>query len=123
MAAVDARRARRRGWRWWQQPAGDRGHPGTVRATWRGVVLAESDDTVRVEGNHYFPESVRWECFVESPTTSLCVWKGRARYLSVAVDDAVLPDAAWYYPRPWPWVGRIADRVAFWGAVHVEDHR
>jgi len=102
----------------------DRPHPGTVRATWRGVVLAESADTVDVEGNHYFPsDSVRWECLVESPTTSLCVWKGRARYLSVAVDDEVLPDAAWYYPRPWPLVRRIADRVAFWGDVRVEDRR
>lgn len=98
--------------------------PATVRATWRGVVLAESADTVRVEGNHYFPpESVRWECLVESPTTSRCVWKGRARYLSVAIDDEVLPDAAWYYPRPWPLARRITDRVAFGGAVHVEDHR
>lgn len=95
-----------------------------VRATWRGVVLAESADTVRVEGNHYFPpESVRWECLVESPTTSLCVWRGRARYLSVAVDDEVLPDAAWYYPRSWLLARRIADRVAFWGDVRVEDRR
>lgn len=102
----------------------DRPRPGTVRATWRGVVLAESADTVYVSGNHYFPpESVRWECLVESPTTSLCVWKGRARYLSVAVDDEVLPDAAWYYPRPWPLARRIADRVAFWGDVRVEDRR
>jgi len=102
----------------------DRQPPGTVRATWRGVVLAESADTVGVEGNHYFPsDSVRWECLVESPTTSLCVWKGRARYLSVAVDDEVLPDAAWYYPRPWPLARRIADRVAFWGDVRVEDRR
>ena len=96
-------------------------HPGSVRATWRGVLLAESADTVRVEGNEYFPpDAVRWEHLVESPTTSLCLWKGRARYLSVAVDDEALPDAAWYYPRPWPLARRIADRVAFWGGVRVE---
>lgn len=94
---------------------------GTVRATWRGVVLAESTDTIRVEGNDYFPpDAVRWEHLVESPTTTRCFWKGRAHYLSVAVDDDIAVDAAWYYPRPWPLARAITDHVAFWGGVQVE---
>jgi uncharacterized protein (DUF427 family) len=109
---------------WVMSDVSRRRQPGTVRATWRGVLLAESADTVRVEGNEYFPpDAVRWEHLVESPSTSLCLWKGRARYLSVAVDDEVLPDAAWYYPRPWPLARRIADRVAFWRGVQVERSR
>jgi uncharacterized protein (DUF427 family) len=106
---------------WVMSDASPRRQTGTVRATWRGVVLAESAGTIRVEGYHYFPpDAVRWEHLVESPTTSLCFWKGHARYLSVAVDDEVLPDAAWYYPRPWPLARRIADRVGFWGDVQIE---
>ncbi|MDP8978235.1 MAG: DUF427 domain-containing protein [Actinomycetota bacterium] len=90
-------------------------------ARWRGVVLAESGDTIRLEGNHYFPpESVRWECLVDSPRTSVCLWKGHARYLSVAVDDEVLADAAWYYPRPWLPARRIANRVAFGDGVQLD---
>lgn len=106
---------------WVMNDVSRRRHTGTVRATWRGVVLAESADTIRVEGNDYFPpDAVRWQHLVESPATSLCSWKGGARYLSVAVDDEVLPDAAWYYPRPWPLARRITNRVAFCGGVQVE---
>ncbi|MBW3602994.1 MAG: DUF427 domain-containing protein [Actinobacteria bacterium] len=102
-------------------PIRRRGRGGTLRARWHGVVLAESSETIRVEGNDYFPpESVRWECLVDSPTTSMCFWKGRARYLSVAVDDEVLSDAAWYYPRPWPLARRIANRVAFRDGVRLD---
>lgn len=93
-----------------------------MKATWDGVVLAESDRTVVVEGNHYFPpESVRWEHLVESSSTSWCWWKGRARYLTVAVDDHATVDAAWYYPKPWPLARRIAGHVAFSAGVQTTD--
>ncbi|MPZ88060.1 MAG: DUF427 domain-containing protein [Nitriliruptorales bacterium] len=92
------------------------------QAVWRDTVLAEADRTLRVEGNHYFPpDSVRWEHLVDSPTTSWCWWKGRARYLSVAVDDEVLADAAWYYPRPWPLARRLTGCVAFGRGVAITD--
>ncbi|GAB3394173.1 DUF427 domain-containing protein [Amycolatopsis echigonensis] len=92
-----------------------------LRAVWNGVVLAETERTVRVEGNHYFPpESLRREYFTESRTKSLCPWKGLASYYTVTVDDAVNPDAAWYYPNPSPLARRIRNHVAFWNGVHVE---
>lgn len=92
------------------------------RAIWRGVVLAASDETLLVEGHHYFPpDSVRWEHLVESPTTSWCWWKGRARYLTVAVDDKACADAAWYYPKPWPLARKIRGHVAFCREVRVSD--
>ncbi|GAA1521479.1 DUF427 domain-containing protein [Kribbella lupini] len=75
----------------------------TVRAVWNGVVLAESDDTVVVDGNHYFPESaLRQEYFTPSPTKSLCPWKGIASYYSVTVYGATNADAAWTYRHPLP---------------------
>lgn len=90
-------------------------------ATWNGVVLAESDDTVVVEGNHYFPvESIRRELFVDSEKTSVCPWKGTARYYTIVVEGAENPDAAWYYPEPKAEAAHIADRVAFWRGVVVE---
>jgi uncharacterized protein (DUF427 family) len=93
-----------------------------VTASWAGVVLAESDRTVVVDGNHYFPpDSVRWEHLVDSPSTSCCWWKGKARYLSVAVDDRVNVDAAWYSPSPLPLARRIAGYVAFWSGVRVSE--
>ena len=89
-----------------------------MQAIWNGVVLAESDDTVVVEGNHYFPrEALREEYFRDSSTHSTCSWKGEASYLSVVVDGTENPDAAWYYPRPKPAAGQITDRVAFWHGV------
>lgn len=93
----------------------------SVRATWNGTILAESDDTVVVEGNHYFPaDDVHAEYFEDSTTTSVCPWKGTARYRSVVVDGARNDDAAWYYPEPKDAAKEIADRVAFWKGVTVE---
>jgi uncharacterized protein (DUF427 family) len=91
-----------------------------VKAVWNGVVLAESDDTVVVEGNHYFPRaSLREEHFAPSAKQTTCPWKGEASYLSVQVGDAVNADAAWYYPEPKDAAAQIRDHVAFWKGVDV----
>ncbi len=91
-----------------------------MRATWNGEVIAESDDTVVVEGNHYFPrESLRSEFFSESPKTSVCPWKGTASYLDINVGGSANPGAAWYYPEPKSAAAKIAGRVAFWKGVKV----
>ena len=91
-----------------------------MKATWNGVTLAESDDTVVVEGNHYFPPDALVDAhFRPSETTSVCPWKGTARYYDVVVGDAVNRDAAWTYPDPKPAAARIAGRVAFWRGVRV----
>lgn len=93
-----------------------------MRAVWNGTVLAESADTVVVEGNHYFPrESLKPEHFTPSVTTTTCPWKGTASYLSVQVGDAVNTDAAWFYPEPKDAAAQIRDRVAFWKGVVVEE--
>ena len=89
-------------------------------ATWNGTVVAESDDTVVVEGNHYFPRSaVRDELLRPSDSHSVCPWKGTASYLSLVVDGQVNEDAAWYYPEPKTAAAEITDRVAFWKGVEV----
>jgi uncharacterized protein (DUF427 family) len=89
-------------------------------ATWNGTVIATSDDTVVVEGNHYFPaESVRQEFLRPSETHTVCPWKGTASYYSLEVDGASNPDAAWYYPSPKEAAAQIKDRVAFWKGVTV----
>ena len=91
-----------------------------MRATWNGTVIAESDDTVVVEGNHYFPaDSVKAEYFAESSTHTICPWKGTASYKSLTVDGADNPDAAWYYPAPKDAAKEIKDRYAFWKGVQV----
>lgn len=91
-----------------------------VKAVWKGAVIAESDDTVVVEGNHYFPEaSVRREHLVFSNHRSSCAWKGQARYHSLIVNGEMNPDAAWYYPEPMPAAANIQGRVAFWKGVQV----
>jgi uncharacterized protein (DUF427 family) len=93
---------------------------GTMQAIWNGVVLAESDDTVVVEGNHYFPaDSLNRAHFTPSSHQSACPWKGRASYYTVRVGDAVNADAAWYYPDPKPAARQIRGRVAFWKGVKV----
>ena len=90
------------------------------KATWNGAVLAESDETVIVEGNHYFPASaVRQEFFKPSDTTTVCSWKGTASYYTVRVNGKENPDAAWYYPAPKDAAKEIAGRVAFWKGVSV----
>jgi uncharacterized protein (DUF427 family) len=84
-------------------------------------VLAESDDTVVVEGNHYFPpDSIDRGLFVSSETTSWCSWKGTASYLTPVVDGEANPDAAWYYPDPKRRALHVKDRIAFWHGVTVE---
>jgi uncharacterized protein (DUF427 family) len=90
------------------------------RATWHGVVLAESDATVMVEGNHYFPpEAVDRRFLRESERTGVCPWKGTARYFDVIVDGQVNSGAAWSYPDPKPKAAHIRDHLAFWGGVQV----
>ena len=90
-------------------------------ATWNGEVIAESADTVVVEGNHYFPiADVRKEVLEPSDTHTNCHWKGVASYYDVAVDGKLNPDAAWYYPTPSDAAAQIKDRVAFWHGVKVE---
>jgi uncharacterized protein (DUF427 family) len=92
-----------------------------MKATWKNAVLAESDDTVVVEGNHYFPaESIKREHFKESATHTTCPWKGLASYYDVVVGGEVNSDAAWYYPEPKEAAKEIKDRVAFWRGVRVE---
>jgi uncharacterized protein (DUF427 family) len=92
-----------------------------VRATWEGAVLAESDSTVTVEGNHYFPpDSVRREFFKPSEQTSTCPWKGLASYYDIEVGGKTNPGAAWYYAEPKSAAQEIKDHVAFWRGVKVE---
>lgn len=92
-----------------------------ARALLNGVVIAESDDTVIVEGNHYFPpESVREEFFSPSDKTTVCFWKGTANYYDVEVDGTVSRAAAWFYATPKDAASEIKDHVAFWRDVKVE---
>ena len=89
-------------------------------ASWNGAVIAQSDDTVVVEGNHYFPaDSIVAEHFEASSTHSHCPWKGEASYKTVVVDGKRNADAAWYYPDPKPKAAEIAGRFAFWKGVTV----
>ena len=93
-----------------------------MRATWNGATIAESDDTVVVEGNHYFPrDSVDDSLVEETDTHSVCPWKGTASYLTVVVDGTKNVDAAWYYPEPKDAAREIAGRVAFWKGVVVAE--
>ena len=92
----------------------------TVRATWNNVVLAESDRTILVEGNQYFPErDVRTDFLEKSATSTHCPWKGDASYYSVVADGAWNDDAAWYYPDPFDAAKDIENYVAFWRGVEV----
>jgi uncharacterized protein (DUF427 family) len=91
-----------------------------MKALWNGVILAESNDTVVVEGNHYFPvASLHRQFFQDSPHHTECGWKGTASYYHIAVDGKVNENAAWYYPAPKPAAQQIAGRVAFWKGVQV----
>ena len=92
-----------------------------MKAIWNGHVLAESNETVIVEGNHYFPPtSIRTEFFKPSTTHTVCGWKGTASYYTVDVDGKQNPDAAWYYPDPKDAAATIAGHIAFWKGVKVE---
>ncbi|MGI8801285.1 MAG: DUF427 domain-containing protein [Solirubrobacteraceae bacterium] len=91
-----------------------------MKAIWRGVTLAESDQTVLIEGNHYFPpDSVSSEYFRESEANSICPWKGTASYKTVEVAGEANADAAWYYPEPKEAAAEIKDHYAFWKGVEV----
>jgi uncharacterized protein (DUF427 family) len=91
-----------------------------MRAIWQGHLIAQSDDTVVVEGNHYFPaESVRKEFLRASETHTTCGWKGVASYYDIVIGDQVNRDAVWYYPTPKEAAKEIAGRVAFWHGVEV----
>jgi uncharacterized protein (DUF427 family) len=98
------------------------GKERSMKAVWNGVVIAESDDTVVVEGNHYFPESaVQRNYLVHSNHRTSCAWKGQARYHSLLVNGDLNPDAVWYYPEPSDAAAEIKGRLAFWKGVQVID--
>ncbi|MEM9916819.1 MAG: DUF427 domain-containing protein [Bacteroidota bacterium] len=91
-----------------------------MKAIWNNVVIAESDDTVVVEGNHYFPaDSIACEYFQESSLQTSCPWKGKASYYTLQVNEQQNKDAAWYYPTPKDAAQQIKGRVAFWKGVQV----
>jgi len=93
-----------------------------MKAVWNGVTLAESDNTIVVEGNHYFPpDAVKRELLQPSATHTTCHWKGEASYYTVAVDGQTNKDAAWFYPSPKPAAAEIKDYVAFWHGVKVQE--
>ena len=92
-----------------------------MKATWNGVVIAHSDDTVLVEGNHYFPTASLDQKYVTfSNHKTVCSWKGTANYYSLLVNGELNPDAVWYYPSPKSGAEEVTDRVAFWKGVKVE---
>lgn len=93
-----------------------------ITATWNGTVIAESDRTTVVEGNHYFPiDDVHTDLLVDSDTTSHCPWKGDASYYSIEVDGTSNTDAAWTYHHPKDAAKEITDHVAFWHGVDVSE--
>jgi uncharacterized protein (DUF427 family) len=97
-----------------------RGANRNVKAIWKKTVIAESDATEVVEGNHYFPAAaIKTEFFRDSPTHSTCAWKGEASYYSLEVNGETNPDAAWYYPTPKDAAKNITGYVAFWKGVEV----
>jgi len=92
-----------------------------VRALWNGTVIAESDQTIVVEGNHYFPpESIHQEYLQASTTQTVCSWKGLASYYTLAVNGVTNRDAAWYYPEPKEAAQHITNYIAFWRGVKIE---
>jgi uncharacterized protein (DUF427 family) len=92
-----------------------------MKAKWNGAILAESDETVMVEGNHYFPpQTINEEYFKSSETHTVCGWKGTASYYSVEVSGELNSDAAWYYPDVSQMAKEIKGYVAFWKGVTVE---
>jgi uncharacterized protein (DUF427 family) len=93
-----------------------------MQAIWNNEVLAESDQTIMVEGNHYFPPgSVHQQYLKSSDTHTLCGWKGKASYYDVEVDGKTNRNAAWYYPTPQPAAEKIAGYIAFWHGVEVRE--
>ena len=93
-----------------------------AKALWNGSVLAESNETIMVEGNHYFPvTALKCEYFQPSTLHTSCPWKGLANYYTVEVNGKTNPNAAWYYPTPKDAAKSIAGYVAFWKGIEVED--
>ncbi len=93
-----------------------------MKAIWNGKVIAESNETVVIEGNHYFPkDSIKTEYFKESETNTVCPWKGTASYYTVDVDGSQNADAAWYYPEASDLAKQIENYVAFWRGVEVTE--
>lgn len=93
-----------------------------MKAIWNGKVIAESKDTVILEGNHYFPvDSINKEYYKASSTSTVCHWKGTASYYTLSVDGIDNNNAAWYYPDPKEAAKEIKDRVAFWKGVEIQD--
>ncbi len=91
-----------------------------MKAVWKETVLAQSDETIVVEGNHYFPPgSINSELFEDSDTKTVCPWKGTASYKNVVVNGEKNADAAWFYPAPKQAAAEIKDYVAFWRGVEV----
>jgi len=94
----------------------------TMKAIWKNTVIAQSDDIVMVEGNHYFPASALNREFVQfSNHRSSCAWKGQAHYYSLMVEGELNADCVWYYPDPKPEAASIRDRIAFWKGVQVSE--
>ncbi len=92
-----------------------------TRAVWHGAVLAESDDTILIEGNHYFPPAdLNWDYFIPSDRHTTCWWKGVASYYDVVVEGQTNAASAWYYPKPSQEAHQIKDHVAFWRGIRVE---
>jgi uncharacterized protein (DUF427 family) len=93
-----------------------------MKATWNGAVLAQSDDTIVVENNHYFPaDSIDRQYFTDSNTHTTCSWKGLCSYYNIEVNGQVNKDAAWYYPEPKEAAKNITGYVAFWKGVKIEN--
>ena len=93
-----------------------------MKAIWNGTVIAESDDTVVVEGNHYFPaDAIKPEYLLPSNTKTMCSWKGQASYHTLFVDGNANPDSVWFYPEPMAAAAQIKGRLAFWKGVKVVD--
>lgn len=91
-----------------------------MKAIWNGKVIAQSNETIVVENNHYFPQqSVNKEFLTDSQTHTVCPWKGEASYFSLEVENAVNKDAAWFYPNPKPMAKDLANYVAFWKGVQI----
>jgi uncharacterized protein (DUF427 family) len=90
------------------------------KAFCNNLVIAQPDDTIMIDGNHYFPaESLRRDFVEESDRTSRCFWKGTANYYTLRVDGKTNEDAVWYYPDPKPAASEIRGRIAFWNGVQV----
>lgn len=91
-----------------------------MKAIWKNTVIAESNDTIIVENNHYFPaHAIHQQYFISSDSNTICPWKGTASYYSLLVDGEENKDAAWYYPDPKPAAQDIKNRIAFWKGVEV----